>query len=298
MQINDQQFGKPIGQFGAIQYKIAEQLVYAATLESASYRLSELLTQKIADLKNSGTKSGDAKLLAAREYAIECSILKITGSEAIDYCVDELLQGLTAVWVIVKRRHQQECIAMPGSIASMKAPNEINRLLMIDQIMKRGMKGELPLLGVLQSGLIETSDCEQGDAMRKVVVKLIGYVGRRQMEGKFDMESEQQVVMALSDICSALFLFESLWMRIEKRKSLGIHNDAEYWDMIMSLQHLRAARTTQRALYEVLHRLFEGELLQDKLAKLTMLFPLPDVKSVEYRRRLSDKVLSEGGTFF
>lgn len=288
------QFGQPIASFGAVKVKLAEQAVRAVTVESATYRLSELMSLKVKELREQGVEPGQAKLTAAREYAIECSILKIAGSEALDYCVDETVQihgGMGYSEELPPARMYRD--ARINRIY--EGTNEINRLLMIDQVMKRGMKGELPLLQAFQQDEKEKGPFDMADQIRTIILKLIGYVGRRQMAGQFDLEKEQQVVMSLADICTELFLVESLWMRIEKRKSASIHVNEALWGDLLELQMHKAHDTVRKASDEVLSYLFEGKELRDRKVKFSSILPNPESSVIRLRQRIAEEVtLSEG----
>ena len=293
------QFGTPIASFGAIQEKLAWMAVRTAALQSATFRISSQLTKMIEALKKDGMDPGMAKLAAAKEFAVECSIIKVAGSEAIDFIADETVQVFGGMGYSEEAEPAQ--IYRDARINRIyEGTNEINRLLIVDQLFKKGMKGELPLMQVLMSGL-EAPDVEdysrEAHAIREVIVKLLGYVGRRQMSDGLDLEKEQEVTMALSDIGIAQYMLESLWLRKEGRKALGL-DDGEAWEAMYNLQAVRSIQNTQIAAFKVLSRLFMGEELQEKSMKIMAMAGMPDVDLVELQRTVASKVIDKDGRLF
>ncbi|MDX1683752.1 MAG: acyl-CoA dehydrogenase family protein [Saprospiraceae bacterium] len=283
------QFGQPIASFGAIQYKIANMAVETAALSSATFRLSESLTDGINKFKADGHKAGEAKLLAAKDFAIECSVLKVVGSEALDYCVDELVQ------IYGGMGYSEE--APPASMYRdsrinriYEGTNEINRLLIVDQLFKRGMKGDLPLMDIIQSAEVPQSECEYADDIRRALVKLLGYVGRAQMEGNVDLEKDQQLVMALSNIAIELYVLESLWMRIEARKQAELISDIEFWQKLYELKSAKSFQVIRQSVMEVLSSIFSDEVLTEKLDKVLALLPIPNFSLTQFRKDVAQHV--------
>jgi alkylation response protein AidB-like acyl-CoA dehydrogenase len=217
------QFKVPISSFGAIKYKLAEQAIRIFALDTAIYRVSGLLEAKNKALIESGSSYAEAKLSSAEEYAIECSIIKIAGSEILDYVVDETLQihgGMGFSEEGTSARAYRD--ARINRIY--EGTNEINRLLMVDQLFKRALKGRIDLIGPawdVQKELTSMPSMEKPsgtygqeekaiEEFRKALLMVAGGAAKMQMDGKLNLEEEQEIVMNVADMMTDLFLAESL----------------------------------------------------------------------------------------
>lgn len=215
------QFGKPIASFGAIQYKLAEQATRIYAVEAAMHRAGRDISRMEHRLVEGGKSLGEALLGAAEEYAIECAILKVCGSECLDYVVDEGLQ------IHGGMGYSEE---MPMAAAYRDArinrifegTNEINRMLTIDMLMKRVLKGEIDLLGPATAvqkelmGMPAFGDVDKGllgeekkyvSQLKKLFLAVGGATVQNLMQ---DLSNEQEILMNLADIVSEIYVCESV----------------------------------------------------------------------------------------
>ncbi len=223
------QFGKPISAFGAIRYKLSQQILLTYVLESACYRVSHFMQQKKDALTQAGTSFAEAMLQSAKEYAVECAMIKVAGSEYLDYVVDEMVQihggyGYSEEYPAARAYRDARINRI------YEGTNEINRLLMVDQIIKRAMKGQLDLTGPaweVQKELTRMPDRTEPEGtfgleqkaiadFKKILLMVAGAAVKYQMDGKHDLRKEQQIIMLIADIAMETFLAEALLLRVQK----------------------------------------------------------------------------------
>lgn len=225
------QFGHPISSYGAIQYKIAESIIRVLALESAIYRVSDLMDDRKCVEEKKGVDYAKSMLISAEEYAVECALIKIHGSEVLDYVVDEMLQvfggnGYSEEYPAAKLYRDARINRI------YEGTNEINRLLSVNMILKRALKGELDLVGpawAVQkelSGLpsMEIPSEPYGIELRsirefkKILLMVAGAAVKYQMDGKHDLKERQEILMNISDILIDIYHGESLYLRVRKLK--------------------------------------------------------------------------------
>ena len=222
-----EQFKLPIAKFGAIKHKLAEQAIRIYTLESAIYRVSHLIELKENELLQSGAPMEKALLGAAEEYAVECAILKVAGSEVLDFVVDEGVQiyggsGYSAEFPMDRAYRDSRINRI------FEGTNEINRLLTVDMLLKRAMKGELDLMGAastVQKELMAIPDFSEAQqvlfdnetkavaSMKKALLMVAGSAVQKYM---MKLAKEQEVLMRIADIAIDTFLSESVLLRVQK----------------------------------------------------------------------------------
>ena len=225
------QFDTPIATFGAIKHKIAEQAIRTYANESAMHRAAHDISIMEHQLLSEGKPLGEALLGAAEEYAIECAILKVTGSECLNYVVDEGVQ-------IYGGMGYSEEAPMAGAYRdarinrTFEGTNEINRMLSIDMLLKRTMRGKVDMLTpamAIQKELMSMpsfGDAPQGllaeeqsyiKNLKKLFLAVAGGTVQTLMR---KLKHEQEILMNLADIMSEIYLAESAVLRTLKLVSL------------------------------------------------------------------------------
>ncbi len=221
------QFKLPISKFGAIRYKIAEMATRIYAVESAAYRAGQNIDDEYETLVASGTDSAKAKLKSTEQFAVECAILKVWGSEMLDYVVDEGLQvyggmGYSAE-APMERAYRDSRINR-----IFEGTNEINRMLIVDMLLKRALKGELDLMTPAQAiagELMSIPDFAPEDdslfAYEKKVLKNLKktglmIAGAAVQKLMATLGKEQEILMNIADIIGYVYVAESTILRTEK----------------------------------------------------------------------------------
>jgi len=222
-----EQFKTPIAQFGAIKNKLAEMAICIWTGESALYRTAKWIDDKEKELVGSGKPFNESLLGAAEEYAIECAILKVFGSEALDFVVDEGVQihgcnGYSDEYLISKAYRDSRINRI------YEGTNEINRLLTVDMVLKRAMKGRLDIMGAamaVSKELMSIPDFGNGEDspfakekktirnFKKAILMTAGAAVQKLMA---KIEGEQEILMNIADMAIETFIGESALLRAQK----------------------------------------------------------------------------------
>ncbi len=297
------QFKVPIASFGAIKHKIGEQYIRTYALESSVYRLAGLMDSKIKAILEDGKSYTDAKLLSAEEYALECSIIKILGSEVLDYVVDETVQTYGGMGYS-EEGHVARSYRDSRINRIFEGTNEINRLLILNMIFKKAMKGEFdiatPAMAV-QSELMNQKHSEERPLtdfyeerkavknFKKVLYLLLGYAGQLAMNQKIDLKSAQEPLMNMADIIMDIFQTESTMLRIEK---VGLNDERRA--LLKTLFYDANARIQKNAL-DVIGSIVEESMIGPMIGGVKKLTRYPVQNTMKNRRIIADKMIGLNG---
>jgi alkylation response protein AidB-like acyl-CoA dehydrogenase len=300
------QFGQPIANFGAIKFKLGEMTLREYAVESLVYRTAGLIDAMLA-----GHDPNDAQavLAAVEEFAVEASIAKVAGSEALSYVLDENIQihgGNGFVKDYPAERHYRD--ARVNRI--FEGTNEINRLLIPGMLIRRALKGELPLISAAKklmdelmspSPAMPTSgggplDDERRtvESFKKVALMILGTAMQRYGE---KLSDEQEVLTVAADVIIDVLCAESAVLRALDAKQRGLTNadlQVEAARAIVS----EAGGSIELAARRGLAAMGEGDVLRTQLAALRRLLKLTPVNTIAIRRRLADETVSRGGYIF
>ncbi len=303
------QFGVAIGTFGAIKHKLGEMTARQYALESMMYRTAGLVDQKIDAVPDKKADDGGPMLQAFEEFAVEASIAKVLGSEVLDYIIDENLQihgGNGFVHDYPAEGHYRD--ARVNRI--FEGTNEINRLLIPGMLMKKALKGELPLMAAakaLQDEIMSPSMSapDDGDGalaaegracvtFKKVVLFIAGTAMQRYGT---KLEQEQEVLTYLADILIDTYTAESAVLRAKDATARKLPN-TEAHQQAAGITVNEAAGRIELAARSALAAMGDGDVLRTQLAALRRLMKITPVNTVTMRRALADATLAKGGYIF
>jgi alkylation response protein AidB-like acyl-CoA dehydrogenase len=225
--VTREQFKTSISNFGAIKNKIAEMAIKMWVAESALYRAAKCIDDKENELIDSGKPFHEATLGAAEEYAIECAMLKVFGSETLDFIVDEGVQihggnGFSDEYIISKAYRDSRINRI------YEGTNEINRLLTVDMVLKRAMKGRLDVLGAataVSKELMSIPDFVNEDdtpfskerkAINNFKKSILMVAGAAVQKFMMKLETEQEILMHIADMAIETYHAESALLRVMK----------------------------------------------------------------------------------
>jgi len=231
-----EQFKLQISKFGAIKHKLAEQAIRIYACESALYRVSMLIDDKEKELLREGKDQAEALMGAAEEYAAECAMLKVFGSEVLDFIVDEGVQiyggyGFSSDFPMDRSYRDSRINRI------FEGTNEINRLLTLDMLLKRAMKGELDLMSpatAVQKELLGIPEFGNGESslfeglhktianFKKAILMVAGAAVQKFM---MQLSKEQEIIMNIADMMIDTFVCESILLRTQKLA--GIKGESE-----------------------------------------------------------------------
>ncbi|MBI2832978.1 MAG: acyl-CoA dehydrogenase family protein [Acidobacteria bacterium] len=299
------QFGQPIATFGAIKQKIALMTVYAYGVESALYRTAGMIDAMMSDWDD---KSGSAMLASLEEFAIESSIAKVAGSEMLDFVLDENVQihgGNGYVRDYPAERHYRDARVF----RIFEGTNEINRLLIPGMLIRRAVKGDLPLIPAakrLQEEILSPSSAgPTGDApleeqrghvaaFKKVALMIAGTAMQTYGEKLAD---EQEILIALADIVIDTFLAESAVLRAIATVERGDRQADLHIDAARVFVNDAAARVDASA-KQALAAMTEGDTLRTLVAALRRILKVMPINTVALQRRLADATIAQGTYVF
>ena len=299
-----EQFKQPIANFGAIKHKLGEMAIRTWVTESSVYRTAKSIMNKENELLTSGEPFNKAFMSALEEFAIECAMLKVYGTETLDFVVDEGVQiyggnGFSDEYEISRAY----CDSRVNRI--FEGTNEINRLLIIDMLVKRAMTGRLDLMTAIQHvskdlTSIPEFDNDNGSAFatekkyianfKKALLMVAGTAVQKLMT---NLEKEQEVVMNLADMAISIYAVESALLRVMKLTEVYGEAATTIQTDMMRTYVYDAADRIFKAGKDALNAFVEGDELKMMLTGLKRFTNVEPFNTKAARRRIADKMIAD-----
>jgi alkylation response protein AidB-like acyl-CoA dehydrogenase len=294
-----EQFGRPIAKYGAIRYKLAESAIRLFTKESALYRATQNIDDAIAALKDGGMEHGEATLKGIADFAPECAMMKVLGSEVLDYVVDETVQIYGGMGYSAETR--AELAYRDARINRIfEGTNEINRMLTVDMILKKAMKGEIDLMtpamaisseltGVPDMALPPTDLFEKHlqyvRNFKKAILMVAGAAAQKLM---MTLAKEQEILMSIADMAIWAYTVESTILRVQKLRNIrGSEADLSVQEAIMRVYTYEASEWIHSSGKEALLAFAEGDELKMMLMGMKRFAKTEDFNTKDARQLIA-----------
>ena len=293
-----EQFGRSIAKYGAIRGKIGEQIIRTYAVESAMYRAGQNIDDAIDSLHASGLDKETATLKGIEQFAAECALLKVAGSECLDFVVDEAVQifggmGYSAE-SSVERAYRDARINR-----IFEGTNEINRMLTVDMILKRAMKGELDLMGPAMKvagelmSIPEFGEEPTGvlgeeekviEGFKKIILMVAGSAVQKLMQ---TLAKEQEVLMGIADLAMITYQAESVLLRVQKLVTLKGEEAAEIQIEIAKTYFYDAADKINKIAKDAINSFAEGDEAKMMLMGLKRFTKINAINPKETRQKIA-----------
>jgi alkylation response protein AidB-like acyl-CoA dehydrogenase len=299
------QFGRTIGSFGIIKHKLGSMAAKIFAMESAIYRTGQMIDQKYRNLIEKHEEDELAMMKAIEDFAVECAILKVHGSEILDYIVDEAVQihggmGFSAEGP-VERGYRDARINR-----IFEGTNEINRLVIIDMILKKAFRGDLDLMGPamqIQKELVSIpslspdGDKEIFEPEKKILTNLkktgLMAAGAAVLKLKEKLKEEQEILMHLADILIEIFVAESALLRADKLIRLRGADPDDPRGTLARIYLYHAMDVIERSAKETIYAFSEGDEQRILLLGLKRFMKAESFNLKEARRKIADRMLEK-----
>ncbi len=299
-----EQFKVPIASFGAIKHKLAEMAIRTWVCESSLYRTAKWIDDKETELETAGKPFNEALLGAAEEFAIECAMLKVDGSEVLDLIVDEGVQihggnGFSDEYMISRAYRDSRINRI------YEGTNEINRLLTVDMMLKRAMKGKLDLMGpamAVSKELMSIPDFGSDDEgafaaekkvigqMKKAILMTAGAAVQKLM---MSLSNEQEILMNIADMSILTFNAESALLRVIKMTEQQGEAAVSLQKDMMHCYLNDTVDAVNKAGKDAINAFAEGDEQRMMLLGLKRFTKMAPYNGKNARRRIAEKLIAE-----
>ena len=300
-----EQFKTPIANFGAIKSKIAEMAIELWVNESSLYRTAMWIDEKEREMIEIGKPFNEALLGAAEEYAIECAILKVSGSEMLDFVVDEGVQihggnGFSEEYIISRAYRDSRINRI------FEGTNEINRLLIVDMVLKRAMKGRLDIMGpalAVSKELLSIPEFGNGNDElfgegKKLIMNfkktLLLTAGAAVQKLMMKLESEQEILMNIADIAIQTFNAESALLRLIKLAEIKGNSNVSFETDIVNTYLYDAADRINKSAKDAINAFADGDEHRMMLMGVKRFTKAAALNTKSAKRRIAEKLIADG----
>ena len=304
-----EQFGRSLAKYGAIKYKVAEQVIRTFVLESATYRAGQNIEDTINHLIEGGMSKGQATLKGIEEFAAECAMLKVAASECLDFVADEAVQIYGGMGYssesAVERSYRDSRINR-----IFEGTNEINRMLSVDMILKKGLKGEIDLLGAatkVAGELMSIPDFEDVEVtvlsqqyvllegLKKTILLVAGAAVQKLATS---LGKEQEILMNIADMLIVTYQAESALLRVDKLVQAKGESSSEVQLAIVKTYFYDAADKIAKSAKDALNAFMEGDELRMTLMGVRRFTKLEPFNAKQARQVIANHILEKGGYEF
>jgi len=298
-------FGKVIADFGLVREKIANMAVGVYTGEALVYRTVGMMDVALAEIDKSGPDAAKETRKAIEEYAVECSIIKVWGSEMVDFVVDETVQ-IYGGYGFVEEYPAERAYRDARINRIFEGTNEINRLIITGFLLKRAMSGQLPLMPAIKKLMDEVlSGPSIGEDLegplaeeRKLVMaaKKLGLfvAGAATQKYMQTIQDQQEVMGAIADMVIETYAMESAVLRAQKIAERNGEKAASLPIAMTRVYLSQAMDKIEAAAKKVIAAVADGDMLRTQLAILRRLAKHEPFNTIELRQQIAQKVIERG----
>jgi butyryl-CoA dehydrogenase len=298
-------FGKAISDFGLVREKIANMATLLYVGESLVYRTVGMMDVALGEVDKSGAEAMKETRKAIEEYAVECSIIKVWGSEMVDYIVDETLQ-IFAGYGFVEEYPAERAYRDARINRIFEGTNEINRLIITGFLLKRAMSGQLPLMPAIKKLMDEVlSGPSAGEELDGALAEERKVVGQAKKLGLFvagaatqkymqAIQDQQEIMGAIADMTIESYAMESAVLRAQKIAETKGEAAAAVPVAMTRVYISQAMEKIESAAKKVIAAVADGDMLRTQLAILRRLAKYEPFNTIELRQQIAQKVIERG----
>ena len=302
------QFNTLISSFGAIQFKLAEMATKTYVADAGNYRSGQNIEDNIARLEAKGLSTQDAKLQGVEEYSIECAILKVFCSEVVQYVSDEAVQIYGGMGFSAESE-VEACYRDARISRIYEGTNEINRLLIVKMILKKGIMGEIDLMNPAKAVIKEIMTIPSFDSpknelfeeekkvlanLKKAILMVAGTASEK-LGNK--LKDEQEIMMNISEMIIDTYMLESALLKTEKILSKdGREKHEEKISICINFLHHVIEKVSKNG-KEAIYAILQGDEQKILLMGLKRFTKVSAANLKEHRRLIAKKLIEENKYF-